>query len=279
MGGRGLHIAAPLRKRESMHGLLALLLAAAPDPAPPERDLPRVVLDLEAGPLYVIFNDQRFGGDGTSFDAGDVGQQRNLVLARRLSLEVYPGRRHQLFFVYAPLDIATTATLDAPITFDDVTFGRGAVVDTRYLFDGYRLTYQFGLVPGDRFSLWIGLAAQIRNAQVAMERADGTAYVEESDIGIVGAPSVRLAWVFASGAWFLLDALAFSTFGIGETTGSIYDLALSFGVPVGDPASVFLRVRTVGGGADVPSRDFENFAQFVTVALGARLDLTTLLGP
>lgn len=237
------------------------------------------LVDYEAGPLYIAQNDNAYGPNGTKFTAAEVGQQENLLLSQRIALALPIALRHELVLTYAPLDVATEARLDRAINLNDVVFPEGTVVKSRYLFDGYRLTYLFALVRREQFVLQIGLAGQIRNAQVALTGLEGTLYADESDIGVVGAPVVRLFWdpFDKGGPYWFLDLLAFSTFGLfGDVSGGIYDVAATWAVPVVDGADVIFRARLLGGGATVPDRNIENWGNFVSVATGLRVALPTV---
>ncbi|MDY0060846.1 MAG: hypothetical protein RBU45_13620 [Myxococcota bacterium] len=236
--------------------------------------------EAEVGPVRILQNDNAYGPDGTTFHADDVGQQDNLVFGRRLALELPLAARHGLVFVYAPLDVVTRATLGDAVQFNDTRFAAGTVVDSRYLFDGYRLSYLYAPLVREQLALQVGLSTQIRNAQVALTSVDGTQRAVESDIGLVGALKARLWWdpLAPGGPYLLLDADAFSTFGlVGDVTGAIYDLALSCGFPLAPGADLFVRGRLLGGGATVPDKDIDNWGNFASFTLGLRLGLESLL--
>src|SRR6478735_2640004 len=95
-----------------------------------------LVVEGEIGPAYIFQNDNRFGAEGTQYSARDVGQQRNLIIGKRLSVEAGLGERHTVILLYAPFDLTTRVTLGRDIRFRDTTFFAGEVVDSRYLFDG-----------------------------------------------------------------------------------------------------------------------------------------------
>lgn len=234
----------------------------------------RAVLDHETGPLYVLQNEGRYGDTGTEFYADDVGQQDNLFLVRRTSLELGLGRRHTVIFLYAPLRAVTRVTLDRDIDFRGTDFAAGSVVDHEFFFDGYRASYLFGLLRR-ALSVDVGASLQVRNAAVTFASADGEVYAEESDIGLVFAFKTRLTFAPSdTGPYAMLDADGFATLGqVEEAEGSIYDVAVTLGVPVAQPLDVVLRGRLYGGGADVPSQPLDNYGQYVSATLGARLRL------
>ncbi len=257
----------------------ALMMTAAiltQTPEPTHRLFDSLTADYEIGALYLFQNDARYGANGTRYTAADVGQQRNLVVAQRLALEAQMGR-HTVIALWAPLDLTTRVTLNRDLVFQTTTLAQGDVFDHRYLFDGYRLTYLFRLLSSERLSWHVGASVQVRNASVEFRSVDKTpaTFVVERDIGVVGAVRTRLR--FDPGPiWAMADVDFFNSFGLGLKAG-IHDVALTFGVPLVPGADFFLRLRLIGGGADVPSRDIYNWGNYGAAVVGLRLDLQKLL--
>ncbi len=258
--------------------LAASVLTQAPEKAvEPHRLFDSLMADYEIGGLYLFQNEGRYGANGTRYTANDVGQQRNIIIGQRLSVEAKISR-HTVIALWAPLDVTTRVTLPRDITFQTTTFSQGSVVDHRYLFDGYRLSYLYGLVSVARFSLGVGASVQIRNASVEFKTVDVSPAVfnVERDIGVVGALKARMRYD-AGLLYAMADVDFFNTFGLG-LAGGIHDLALTLGVPLIDGADFFLRLRLVGGGANVASREIYNWGNFGGAFAGLRLDLPQLLG-
>jgi hypothetical protein len=245
--------------------------ALADDSKPPARMLDHAILDFEAGVVSILKNNGRYGSDGTRFTVRDTNQRENLVVGRRLSLEA-SGGAHTLILTYAPLDVTTRVALRRDLQFRDVSFASGSVVDHRYLFDGYRASYLYRL-RGGSLKLELGGSLQIRNANVSFTAVDGSAYAEESDIGLVPIAKARIRYRGPRGMFGVLDADALSTFGlVGDTEGGIYDVALTVGVSITDSLDLFARIRGIGGGATVPKRELENWAHFLAFTAGVRID-------
>ncbi|MDX2014905.1 MAG: hypothetical protein SFW67_32210 [Myxococcaceae bacterium] len=247
----------------------------APVTAPAARLFDSFVVDAEIGAAYLFQNDGRYGANGSSYGAAEVGQQRNLAVAFRLALETRIGR-HTVIATYAPLDLTTRTTFTRDFTFQTTTFANGTVVDHRYLFDGYRLTYLFSLLQTSRFTLGLGASVQVRNASVEFRTVDASPaqFAVERDIGVVGAVRVRAR--FDAGVLYALaDVDFFNTFGLGLPAG-IHDVALTLGIPVLPGVDFLLRLRLVGGGANVPSRDIYNWGNFGFAVVGLRVDLPAL---
>ncbi|MCY1077566.1 hypothetical protein [Archangium lansingense] len=259
--------------------LIAVLLMTTPALA--QSPLKALVAEYETGPAYIFQNDGRYGPTGTDYEADDINQKDNLYRSQRIALEARLGERHGIILLYAPFDITTRATLAKDIDFRGTVFPTGMVVDSRYLFDGYRASYLYRLVNGERFSWDIGASVQIRNALVNFSAVDGTRYAKESDIGVVGALKTRLRYELPSRVWAGLEADALSTFGLlGNTTGGIYDVALTLGVPLNSNGDVnaYARLRLLGGGADVKQRNIYNWGNFGFAVLGLQADLVSLAG-
>jgi len=254
----------------------AVAVPGGPAATPTARLFDSLLVDFEVGAASLFQNDGRYGANGTKYTAAEVGQQRNLAVALRLAIEARLAR-HTIIATWAPLDLTTRATLTRDLTFQTTTFADRSVVDHRYLFDGYRLSYLFGLLQGSRFTLGVGASLQVRNASVEFRTVDTSpaVFAVERDIGLVGALKVRAR--FDAGVLYAqADVDFFNTFGLGLPAG-IHDVALTLGVPVVPGFDFLLRLRLVGGGADVPSRDITNWGNFGFAVLGLRVDLPVLL--
>jgi hypothetical protein len=260
--------------------LSAILIVVAPGFAVAQARPGAAVAELEAGPLYIFQNDGQYGENGTAYGAEEMGQQRNLVLARRAAIELRLGERHRLVFLYAPLDVTTFVQLERGIQFRDTFFPEGTLVAHRYRFDGYRASYLYGLLAGARTGLELGGSLQVRDAEVSFREQDGRRFDTENDIGLVFALKGRLRHALRpAGPWIMLEADGLSTFGLlgDEVSGAIYDARLVLGLPVAAAADLFFGARLLGGGADVERRFIENWGNYGSLALGLRLDLARLL--
>lgn len=229
-----------------------------------------LTLDIDSGPLAVLQNDQRYGAAGTAYTAGTVALNRNLVEARRVSVESRWWDRHTVILLYAPLDITTRVTLGAPLTFRDTTFPAGAVIDHRYLFDGWRATYLYRGFTAGPLTFEGGATLGVRNAQVAMSQVNGDRYAAEYDIGPVPALRVRARVDMGAGAYGLLDVDGGTTPGFTSVRGGILDAALTLALPLLPGLDGTMRLRYLSGGADVPSRELVNWGQFAGATLGLR---------
>jgi hypothetical protein len=237
---------------------------------------PRVILGYETGPAYVAQNDGRYGEAGTPYEAGDVGQQDTLIVSRRATVELRSGR-HALVALYAPFELKTRVALPEDLQFRDEMFSAGTVVDHRYVFDGFRLSYLYGVLPRGPWQLEAGASLQIRSALVAFTSVDGMQHTEQANIGPVGALKVRATYQAGERSWGQLEADALSTFGlVGDTSGAIYDVALSAGRTVRRGVDAYVTLRLLGGGAEVPSQAIDNWGNYLSASAGLRVELGSL---
>ncbi len=237
---------------------------------------PRVLIGVEAGPSYVAQNDGRYGSDGTPYEADDVGQQDTLVVTRRTTVELQNGR-HSVVALYAPFALDTRVALAEELRFRDERFAAGTVVDHLYVFDGFRLSYLYGVVRSGPWQLDGGASFQVRSAKVAFSSVDGTQHAAQTDIGPVGALKLRLTHQPGTTWWGRFEADALSTFGLlGDTSGGIYDVALTAGRPLRRGLDAHVTLRLLGGGAEVPAQSIDNWANYVSAAAGLTVELGAL---
>jgi len=260
--------------------IIAIALALGPGVASAESEPTiQATVQYETGPAYIAQNDGKYGATGTRYDADDVGQQDNLLLSQRTSIELARGR-HRAIFLYAPFESSTKVTLAADLQFRDTRFLAGTVVEHRYLFDGYRGSYLYRLLERESVTIEVGGSLQVRNAEVAFDSRDGAQRAAENDIGVVFAAKARVWYRPAVNTWWAaLEADAFSTFGlVPGVRGAIYDVQLAAGYPVANGIDVVFGARLLGGGATVEERDIYNWANFVVLTAGLRVSLGRLFG-
>lgn len=232
--------------------------------------LDALILDVEAGPVAIVRNDQRYGDAGTLFNAGQVGQQRNLAVGNRISAEARWADRHAAILLWAPFDLGSRFTTSAPLSFRDTTFPTGTVLDSRYLFEGFRGSYLYRLAEGERWQLEGGASVQVRNAQVSMSAVDGTRFATESDIGFVPALKGRFRYALPQGPYTVLELDGLSSFGAFGVPGGIYDGVVALGCPLMPGLNGELRLRWLGGGAEVRNRQIYNWGDFASATAGLR---------
>ena len=228
-------------------------------------------LDLETGPLLIARNDAQYGpNDGTFFTAGDLMQNRNLLPSQRVVAEARFWDTESLIFLYAPLDLTTRVVLPKDITFQDTAFARGTVVDARYKFEGWRLSWLHRVAGTWEDGFEVGVTNQIRNAIVSFSDVQGLKYDDEQDIGWVPAIKVRWRKPLPQGMSFVWEADASSTLGLLPVKGGLLDTAATLFIPLQRKLDTFFRVRLVNGGATVAERRIFNDSDFYAGLVGLR---------
>lgn len=215
----------------------------------------------ESGFLAVLSHQVQFGKDGTDFDYVEAGGQDVLYPVSRFSLEAEAGR-HTVILLYQPLLIESEAFLKEDAVFDGQTFPEATGLKSTYGFPFYRASYLFQLFPGNpRHDLALGGTLQIRNARIVFESLDSSRLRRNSGVGLVPALKARgrsrfherfFAEVEADGIYAPVSYLNGSD---NEIVGAILDAAVRVGANVREPASLFLGVRYLGGGATGTSED------------------------
>jgi hypothetical protein len=206
---------------------------------------PRLIVELEGGPVWQSYNDVEVPNDGTATRfALDELAGTGPWPAGRLYLTWNLGERHGLRALVAPFSLTETGTPAEPIGFAGAGHAAGEPVEATYTFNSYRLTYRYRALGGDRSAAWIGFTAKIRDATIALEQ--GPTSSRKDDVGFV--PLLHLAgdWYFAPD-W----RLRFDADGLAGGPGRAIDATLKLGYDIGRHWTVSAGYRTLEGGADV----------------------------
>ncbi len=243
--------------------------------------LDSLIIEHEIAPLYIFQNDGNYGPKGTDYKAEHVGQQKNLLLSRRSTVEMRWKDKHRIIFLYAPFDVTTTSRLNKDIQFKETLFQKDTLIRHRYLFDGYRLSYLYEILNSSKVDLELGCSFQIRNAEVSFKKVHGGGYETVNDIGLVFALKSRLNYYpLGTGLRFMLESDGFSTLGLlGDSVrGAIYDVKIGVGIPFANSAQLTLKTGLLGGGAKVEDKNIDNWGNFGSASIGMKVDLVSLLG-
>lgn len=237
---------------------------------------------FEAGFLGVISHRIQLGQNGTVFDYVKDGGQANLLFFDRMTAEMRFGPRHELVFLYQPLDIRTEDLLSRDLVVDSLLFPAETPMEFRYGFDFYRLSYMYDFLKDPRKELAAGISFQIRNATLSFASKDGTLFRTTQNIGPV--PIFKFRWTqhFKNGTWAGAEADGFYADGryitgsANDFMGAIFDVSGRYGFKLNDAIDVFLNARYLGGGArgtdeTPPDRGdgfTDNWLNTVTLTLG-----------
>lgn len=239
------------------HGLLlvgVLLLAPLVEGEAAADEGPRFVVELEAGPVWQSGNDVQIPNSelGTRFSLKDLVGEGPWASGRAyLSWNI--SRRHSLRVLLAPLSYTESGAFDGPVDFAGESYEAEVPVNASYRFNSWRLSYRYRLKDGERWKLWIGATAKIRDAKIELQQGRTTSL--DDDLGFVPLLHFGADYRLAE-RWHLIadvDALA-------GGPGRAIDLAVKVGYDISPTLAVTLGYRTLEGGADVD--DVYNFAWF-----------------
>jgi hypothetical protein len=217
-------------------------------------DTARFSLELEAGPVWQTSNDVQIPNSelGTRFSLEELVGQGPWA-AGRLYFTWNINDRHGLRVLLAPLSYTETGIFDSPVNFAGATYAAGEPTEASYTFNSWRLSYRYKFKDGERWQLWVGFTAKIRDAEIRLRQGETTSF--DDDLGFV--PLAHFAADYRlSDRWHLIadiDALA-------GGPGRAIDLALKVGYDISDRWTLTAGYRTVEGGADTD--EVYNFAWF-----------------
>ena len=211
-------------------------------------------LELEAGSVWQSSNDVQIPNSelGTRFSLKDLVGTGPWP-AGRVYFTWNINNKHGLRVLLAPLSYTETGIFDDEVLFAGEAYDAGALTDATYQFNSWRLSYRYKFKDGDRWQLWVGFTAKIRDAKIELRQGDVTS--KDTDLGIVPLVHFAADWRFAEKWHFIADLD-----GLGGGPGRAIDLALKIGYDINDRWSVTAGYRTVEGGADVD--EVYNFAWF-----------------
>lgn len=199
-------------------------------------------VDVQAGTVSVIENFSKIPGDtGTEFNID--GQT---IANYRLYLSALIKNKHEIRFLYAPLDYNTTINSQTDILFSDSIFLAGLDTDAFYKFNSYRLSYIYHFDQIGKVQFRLGFTAKIRDAETALNQGQ----INESftDIGFV--PLIHLGAKIQLSKKLMLDA---EVEGSWAPQGYAFDNRLSLNYQITNNLSIGAGAGYLDGGANVPS--------------------------
>lgn len=240
--------------REYFAGNKRLLVQVKPqkvDEENKDEDKPDIVwkIDVQAGTVSVISNFSQIPNDiGTEFNLDG-----KTIANYRLYLSSIIKNKHEIRFLYAPLQYEVGLRPETDITFKDSIFLAGVDTDALYKFNSYRLSYIYHFDKMDNIQFRLGFTGKIRDAETALSQQNGS---QESftDLGFV--PLIHLGAKIQLSKKLILDA---EVEGSWAPQGYAVDTRLSLGYQLTPNLNVGAGVGYLDGGADVPT--VNTFAQ------------------
>ena len=214
----------------------------------------RFSLELELGPVWQSSNTVQI----PNTDAGTRFSLEELVgsgpwAAGRLYFDWNINRRHSLRLLAAPLSYTESGVFDERVDFAGESYEAGLPVEATYQFNSWRVGYRYQIKDGEKWKLWVGFTAKIRDAKIALSQGDTSS--EDTDLGFVPLLSFAANYRFSDRWYFIFDFE-----GLAGGPGRAVDAALKLGFDINERWGLTAGYRTVEGGADI--EDVYNFAWF-----------------
>jgi hypothetical protein len=164
-------------------------------------------------------NDIRNGKNGTLLSL-NKDFQTSVRPFFRLRAGYLSNEKNHFSFLYAPLKIAETGTIEKDILFDGKNFKANIPIEAVYKFNSYRFTYNRIIISKDNFKFGLGLSLKIRDAGVSLKNRDILS--ENFSIGL--APLINLL-----ANWNISHKMGVDFFGegIAASKGRAIDVSLS----------------------------------------------------
>ena len=221
-------------------------------------------LNLESGALFTTINDIRNGYNGTLFSLKNDFQIPVSPFFRLRAGYLSNGKNH-FSFLYAPLKIIGTETIEKDILFDEKTFKANIPIEVVYKFNSYRFTYNRIIISKDNFKFGLGLSAKNRDAGVSLKNSQ----LSRGNFSIGFVPLINLL-----ASYNISQKMGINFFGegIAASKGRAIDLSLSGRYSFTKNLNGNIGYRLLEGGANGTYR--YNFIQlhFIFVSLNYSFD-------
>ncbi len=145
-------------------------------------------LDIETGAALSGYNKVRIPGEGGTFINFAESLEATPSAFYRLRLSYNINEKHTISALYAPLTIRYNGTFGQELQFFGTTFAATQLLDVRYQFNSYRLTYRYNFPRTQHFRFGVGATAKIRDAEVAVNG------VTKTNVGFVPLINFRAEW-------------------------------------------------------------------------------------
>lgn len=233
--------------REYLEGNDRLLVQVKPERVTDENkdeDRPDIVwkIDVQAGTVSVLSNFSQIPNDiGTEFNLG--GQT---IANYRIYLSTLIKDKHEIRFLYAPLEYNVGLNPAQDIQFKDSVFLMGLDTDALYKFNSYRLSYIYHFDKMGAVQFRLGFTAKIRDAETAL--AQGSQRESFTDVGFV--PLIHIGAKIELSKKLVLDMEAEGSW---APQGYALDTRVSLGYKLTNNLTIGAGAGYLDGGANVPT--------------------------
>jgi hypothetical protein len=202
--------------------------------------------DIELDIIKTGYNKiQVSGTEGTRFNITDEGNgsfDNKAAFAYRLRTGYRFKNRHNVFGLFAPLQISYNGNFDQPTRFFEKTFLPLVDSKVNYQFNSYRLTYRYDFVVTDKVRLGAGLTGKIRDAYIEVEQNGISS--KKSNVGFVPLINIYASVQVTDKIGFLLDGD-----GLAAPQGRAFDFELAAFYRITDDVNLRFGYRILEGGA------------------------------
>ena len=236
-------------------------LAALATPAAAASGRARFHASLETGPAWQSRNDFRIPGDSGSLVKLADGESGPFA-SGRATLTWDLSEKQSLRLLAAPLRIETTFTPSAPVAFQELVFPGGSPVDSRYVFDSYRLSWYWRFAPRGQWHFRLGATLKVRSAEIGLSGVPGRSVKEN-----VG--PVPLLYAYARYQATERLALEIEADAAAAPQGRAEDVSVKAVIALSPRVDPDLGYRLLEGGAD--NEEVYTFAAIHYAVAGLRL--------
>lgn len=199
-------------------------------------------VNVESGALFTNINDIRNGINGTLFSLKN-DFQTPISPYFRLRAGFLSDEKNHFSFLYAPLKILETGTIERDILFDGKNFKANTPIEVVYMFNSYRFTYNRRIISKNNFKFGLGLSAKIRDAGFSLKNRE----FSSGNFGIGFVPLINLLVNWDISQKMGLD---FMGEGLAASKGRAIDLSLSGRYSLTKSLNGNIGYRLLEGGAN-----------------------------
>ena len=216
-------------------------------------------LDMETGFVSASKNDVQIPGDqGTMLSLTD-----DLASASSFFFRIKGGyrirERHNIIALVAPLTMKSDGFLPYDVSFAGVVFPADSMLDARYKFNSYRLTYRYDIILKKKVEFGLGITAKLRDAAITLRSPDLIA--KKTNTGFVPLINFRLLLMMDDRLGLLLEGDA-----LAAPQGRAEDILFAAQYEISDKMHMHVGYRLLEGGAD--NDEVYNFSMFNYGSIG-----------
>jgi hypothetical protein len=169
------------------------------------------------------------------------------------------GERNSISALYAPLSVKSDGSVPYDVNFDGTIFPANSMLDAKYKFNSYRLTYRYDIVLREKVEFGLGITGKIRDAAISMSSPG--LYAEKTNVGFVPLINFRLLLNMNARLSLLLEGDA-----LAAPQGRAEDILVAAQYKIEERMKLRLGYRLLEGGAD--NDEVYNFSMFSYGSIG-----------